>query len=42
MGTWVNEHFRDVRRARETVAAGVVIAAVVGLAIVLLGLWFAR
>lgn len=42
MRAWVKEHFRDERHARETLAAAVVVAAVLGLGVVLLGLWAAR
>lgn len=42
MSAWVKEHFRDEQHTRETLAKGAVIAAAVGFALVMVGVWLAR
>lgn len=42
MSTWVKEHFRDEQHARETLAKGAVVAAAVGFALVMVGMWLSR
>lgn len=42
MRTWVKAHFRDEQHARATPASAVVVAAFLGLGVVLLGLWVSR
>jgi hypothetical protein len=42
MTTWVKQHFRDEQQARETLAIGVILLAVVGLGVVTIGLMLSR
>ncbi|WP_269633427.1 hypothetical protein [Pelomonas sp. BJYL3] len=39
MNAWIKSHFRDEQRARETLAAAVVVAALVGLGVVAIGIF---
>lgn len=41
MSTWLQSRFRDEQRARETIAVFVIGGALLGLAVVLVGLWAA-
>lgn len=42
MGTWVKDHFGDEQHARETVAKYAAVAAVIGFALVMVGMWLSR
>lgn len=42
MTTWVQQHFRDAQRARETLAVTVVAAGLIGFGLVMLGVFLSR